>query len=300
MVQRKNDRFSRSRVPVFYWASCLRVCLTERQGHSLHTRSNAHPPMPSHGATLEAQALMPASSGEPQPEDFLDIRATLASEPAPLDFVTPDLLAGVGGIVSLGAAGVSMLTSQIGVSIAGGLDHWGLIGENPTPGYKLLIAAEDPEVVLIHRLRSMKKSRPAAFGEEEPSPRQILVLQGAGFNFGFWNGRTFEPSDFLDNLAADVSALRPRLVLLNTLNCCSGEIPENDTAAMSSVLSSLQTVLKPTESASLFLHQTSKPPAMSLKKRILPSRRGRTARARAPPSMHPSVEPLEYTNGERQ
>jgi RecA-family ATPase len=194
----------------------------------------------------------------------VDLRAQLAAPPPALDFVLPGLLAGtLGSIISPGGAGKSMMTSQIAISIACGFDHWAILGSNPAPGNVIIVAAEDPEVVLIRRLHTLRQSRPAAFGDEALSRLHILAVQGSGFAIGVWNGRALEPTDDLHQLAVDVRSLGPRLVAFDTLNRCAGGVPENDNGAMGRVVAALEQVIRPVQAAALVLHHTSKSTALN-------------------------------------
>ena len=85
----------------------------------------------------------------------LDIRFCIETEPPELDFVLPGLLAGtVGGLIAAGGVGKSTLALQAAIDIAvdvAGVDLLGLGVEKH--GRVVILAGEDPDVALHHRIK---------------------------------------------------------------------------------------------------------------------------------------------------
>ena len=83
----------------------------------------------------------------------IDILQAFEETPPPLDFVLPGLLAGtVGGIVSPGGAGKSMLALELAILVATGRDLSGFSGGvQRHTGKVVFLAAEDPADALRHR-----------------------------------------------------------------------------------------------------------------------------------------------------
>ena len=211
-------------------------------------------------------ASLPAAAAVQQPEpwsDYLDLDSVLAEPPPPLDFVLPGILAGtLGVLVSPGGAGKSMLSLGLGACVAAGRSMWGLLPADPEPGVVLVVSAEDPRPLLAHRLHAMAHvpgggaplRGDAGFRERF----RVKAVQGTGFGLGTWTHAGFQPSAAFDRLRREVEELRPRLVILDTLNRCLGGIPENDNAAMGRIVSELEAMVAPVGAACLVLHHVGK------------------------------------------
>jgi RecA-family ATPase len=196
--------------------------------------------------------------------DYLDPAALLAAPPPALDFVMPGLLAGtLGVLVSPGGVGKSMLALTMALSIAAGRDAWQLLGEDPAPGPVLVVSAEDPAEILARRLHALRDSAPGLFTVPMLERLHLKAAHGTGFAFGTWDGKSFMMSSALETLGQEIEALRPRLVILDTLNRCLAGISENDNGAMGRVISELEAVIAPTRAACLMLHHIGKATALS-------------------------------------
>ena len=92
---------------------------------------------------------MPERRSEP-----IDIGGAFAWEPPPLDFVVPGFLAGTVGVLTApGGSGKSFFALQLCVSVACEAEGGNLLGlDISRHGPTLYLAAEDPELVLWHRL----------------------------------------------------------------------------------------------------------------------------------------------------
>lgn len=181
----------------------------------------------------------------------LDIARALETEPRPLDFVLPGLVAGtVGSIVAPGATGKSFAALQLLAQIATGKDMLGL-GTHPT-GFAVLLAAEDPADVLHARLRAIS-SHLDGF-EKANLAANTLILPCLG-----------SAGDLLDDgkAAANIErvAQGARLVVLDTLSRWhTGE--ENERRDAAKVMRALERVAERTSAAIIFLHHTSKAAAL--------------------------------------
>ena len=216
--------------------------------------------------SVRADVTQPAPASAPRTEpwsDYLDLDAVLAAPPPPLDFVLPGILAGtLGVLVSPGGAGKSMLALGLGACVAAGRSMWGLLPADPEPGVVLVVSAEDPRPVLAHRLHAMAHvpggGAPLGLDTGFRKRFRVKAVQGTGFGLGTWSSTGFQPSAAFAQLRREVEELRPRLVVLDTLNRCLAGIPENDNAAMGRVVSELEAMVAPIGAACLVLHHVGK------------------------------------------
>jgi regulatory protein RepA len=108
---------------------------------------------------LQRDRLRPAADSPNHPDyeeppiqsRRLDLSAVFTQAPPPIDFVLPGLIAGTVGVLAAPAGtGKSYAALQICASVAAGADLAGL--GSPTPGEVAYLPAEDPEIVVQHRL----------------------------------------------------------------------------------------------------------------------------------------------------
>jgi hypothetical protein len=195
--------------------------------------------------------------------NYLDLDAVLGQEPPPLDFVLPGILSGtLGVLVSPGGAGKSMLALGLASCVAAGRSLWNLLPADPCAGTALLVSAEDPSAILAHRLHAMMNlagGGDALKAEEFRKRLRIKALHGTGFTLGTWNtSQGFSSSAAFDALRAEVEEMRPRLIIIDTLNRVLGGIPENDNGAIGRIVSELEAMVAPVRAACLVLHHVSK------------------------------------------
>ncbi len=221
-----------------------------------------HPVIRQQSATIGAR---PNSSSEvaqpPSWSNYLDLPAILAAPDEPLDFVLPGLLAGtVGFLVSPGGTGKSMLALGLAAAVAAGLDAWGLIGSDPRPGPVLVLSLEDPAVILGRRLRALDASRPGMLQVAAQAGRlRVAARQGTGFTLGGWDPKLgMTPSAAYTVLRSEIGELRPRLLVVDTLNRALGGLAENDNAIQGAVIGMVEQLIAPTGTAALVLHHTGK------------------------------------------
>ena len=194
----------------------------------------------------------------------LDITRALTVAPPPRDFALPCLRAGtVGGLVSPGGAGKSMLAAQLALMVATGCDTIpGLraqTGWQSVPTGRVHYASfEDGEEDAATRLHSIW----TALGSRADSQD----LQRAAANLSVDTITGLRPPDLLDGGEWGdwlLDACRDkRLVLIDTLRM-SHLGDENDSGAMARLLATLQGAAMQTGAALLFLHHISKGAALS-------------------------------------
>lgn len=182
----------------------------------------------------------------------LDLARALETEPAPLDFVLPGLLAGtVGSLVAPGATGKSFAALELLSQIATGKDFLG-VGQYPT-GFAAMLAAEDPANALHTRIKAIAGHLDSH--ERENFKANCLILPCLG-----------QAGDLLDagKTVADIEkvARGARLVVIDTLSRWhTGE--ENERRDAARVMRALERIAKNTGAAIIFLHHTSKAAAMN-------------------------------------
>jgi len=187
---------------------------------------------------------------QPRPRR-LDITAAFATEPKPLDFVLPGMLAGtVGALVSPGGAGKSMMALQLATLVAGGADLAGFDAGLPH-GRVVILAAEDPAEALRHRLYALGGHLNTAQRELVADSVDILPLLGYGFDV-----MTPEWFDWMLEKARGT-----RLLIVDTLRRIH-TLDENDSGHMAGLLAQLERIVHLTGCTILFLHHSSKAAAM--------------------------------------
>lgn len=181
---------------------------------------------------------------------MLDVLKAFQTQPEPIDYVLPGLVAGsVGAIVSPGGAGKSMMALQIASQIAGGPDMLGL-GELKT-GKVMYLPAEDPEVTIRHRLHALGQHLDPIQRKAVADQLMVEPLIGAEPN-------VLRPdwTDFLMGVGS-----MSRLIVLDTLRRFH-LADENDSGAMSALIGRLEHITKETGTTIVFLHHASKAAAL--------------------------------------
>ena len=187
---------------------------------------------------------------QPRPRR-LDITAAFATEPKPLDFVLPGMLAGtVGALVSPGGAGKSMMALQLATLVAGGANLAGFDAEIPH-GRVVILAAEDPAEALAHRLHALGGHLDASQRELVAESVDIVPLLGHGFD-------VMDPQWYEWMLE---QARGTRLLIVDTLRRIH-TLDENDSGQMAGLLAQLERIVRLTGCTILFLHHSSKSAAM--------------------------------------
>lgn len=184
----------------------------------------------------------------------IDILQAFEETPPPLDFVLPGLLAGtVGGVVSPGGAGKSMLALELSILVATGFDLSGFgCGVERHTGKMVFLAAEDPADAIRHRLHALGQHMSQNLREQFAQDFEIEPLAGMQANI-----------DRPDWLAfVESMATGRRLMFLDTLRRFH-ELDENDSGEMAHLVGVLEGIAKRTGCAMVFLHHASKSAAMN-------------------------------------
>ena len=183
----------------------------------------------------------------------IDILQAFEETPPPLDFVLPGLLAGtVGGIVSPGGAGKSMLALELSILVATGHDLSGFGGGvDRHTGRVCFLAAEDPADAIRHRLHALGQHMSQDLREQFAQDFEIEPLAGMQANIDRPDWLAF-----VESMAAG-----KRLIFLDTLRRFH-ELDENDSGQMAHLIGILEGVAARTGCAVVFLHHASKAAAM--------------------------------------
>lgn len=187
--------------------------------------------------------------------DPIEILATFKEEPPPIDYVLPNMIAGsVGGLVSPGGAGKSMLALQlateIGAQVAGGVD---LLGLGPLhTGRVLYLPAEDPTIAIKHRLH--------ALGSYLTADQRHAVAEGFTIQPLVGSAPNIMEQKWFDAFLRGAEGTR--LMIFDTLRRFHYE-DENLSGPMAEVIGRMELLAAETGCSILFLHHASKAMAIS-------------------------------------
>lgn len=187
--------------------------------------------------------------------EYLDIRSAIETDPAPLDFVLPGLLAGtVGGIVAAGGVGKTMAGLELSVLVASGFDLLGIVPpDRPIPqGRVTYLSAEDPSLILSHRMHAIGARLPSMARDALYERLCIVPLVGLGVdieNIVWW--------DRISDVAKD-----SRLIIIDTLRKFHKR-DENNGGEMADLLGKFESLCRGTGTTVLFLHHVSKAGALA-------------------------------------
>lgn len=183
----------------------------------------------------------------PEPINIAD---AFSHKPPPLDFVIPGFLAGTVGVLTApGGSGKSFFALQLCVSVSCEDEGGNLLGlDISRHGPTLYLAAEDPELVLWHRLFALGRFLPPAAREEVAARMTVQSLVGARLNLN--------NPQHLARLY-EVCARGLRMVVIDTLSRCH-KAEENSNEQMAELMSGLERVAAATGASILLVHHTSK------------------------------------------
>lgn len=180
----------------------------------------------------------------------VDVTKCFSTAPPKLDFVLPGLLAGtVGGLISPGGFGKSMLTMQIALDVATGSGMSGLPihGRGPV----LLLAGEDPVDAIHTRLNAMGAFLSPEHREAAATSLHVESCIGEGVDL------SIDP----DLRAIERESIGKRLVVIDTLTRFHS-LDENKAADAKYIMGRMEGVAKRTGAAILFLHHVNKAAAL--------------------------------------
>lgn len=199
-------------------------------------------------------------------DNSLDLETAMTTD-VELDYVLPGFLRKTVGImVAPGATGKSYVSLQLAISIALGKDVFGLFDptdeEEIEQGLVLVINVEDPQEAVHDRFRRMHNMSERFTDDDIQKLKanvKMVTLYGEAFGIAERdeNGAITMSGEW-EALMHVIRDLKPRLVILDTLNRMSGGAAENDNGEMGRVLSYIEKLNKFANVSTLLLHHTNK------------------------------------------
>jgi RecA-family ATPase len=181
----------------------------------------------------------------------LDLDAMFETLPPDLNFILPGLLPGtVGSLIAAGATGKSWFAVQVAVGVALGRPIAGGAIIPGSPGPVTILAGEDPKEILHHRAYALnQRERVGKVGDKV----RVLPLLGR-FPVLVDADNRVDPRAFG---FIKRQATGRRLMLIDTLRRLH-HADENDSGAMSLLVSQLERIAHETRCSIVFLHHVSK------------------------------------------
>jgi hypothetical protein len=178
----------------------------------------------------------------------IDALSAMRTDPPPLDFVLPGFLGGTTGIlIGSGGAGKSWLALELACTIAGG-PAVDLLGLKPhARGRVLYLGLEDPEGIVLHRMRALGLR--LSEEQQELIAENILLKSITGRLVDLLNPKQ---RDALTRCAEGV-----RLLIVDTL-ARAHQTDENSNSEMAKLLGSFERICSRTGCAILLVHHTRK------------------------------------------
>lgn len=191
---------------------------------------------------------------EPFEFEWVDIGHCFDNEPPPLDFVLPGFLAGtVGGLVSPGGVGKSTWALEAAMELAMAGAGGDLVGLGVEKfGRVVILAGEDPQIALWHRLKSM--SAVLSPDAREAVRSNLHIAPCVGKNIDLTAPRY---SDAMLH-AADGC----RMMVIDTLTRFHSK-DENAAADAKEIMGRLEYIAEQTGCAIMYLHHVNKAAAMN-------------------------------------
>ncbi len=177
----------------------------------------------------------------------VDLAAAFSGPPPELDWVWPGFLAGtVGVLVAAGGTGKSYWALQAAMAVADGSEDSDLLGLAPAHGGRVIyLTAEDPEPVLVGRVRALGHFLPAQ--ARGALAERLVLMPLAGY-------RMDVIADKVRLLALCAGA---RLVILDTISRFH-TLAENDNGDMARLVAELEHLAAATGAGVLYLHHVDK------------------------------------------
>ena len=179
----------------------------------------------------------------------IDILDAFENEPKELDHVLPGFIAGtVGALYAHGGAGKSFLALEAAMAVACTADGGDLLGLGlKAHGEVLFFSAEDPEIVIRHRLYSI--------GKMLPPPARLDIAKNLAIEANAGSSLDLMSEDTMKMLLAEGE--KKRLIVIDTLSRAHRK-DENSNQEMVGVIGTLESIAAKTGAAILFLHHVRK------------------------------------------
>ncbi len=192
---------------------------------------------------------------KPHEWKVLEIAKLFQKEPPALDFVISGLLVGtVGSIVAPGSVGKSFFALQTAIAVASASQSFDLLrlGE-VKKGRVLVLAAEDPEQVIWHRMHAIGRHLPESVRKDVIENMVIVPCLGDGIDIT-------DPR-WEEDLRQLFERTKPRLVFIDTLTRVHSK-DENAAMDAKEIMQILEALANEFGCAVVFLHHVSKAAAL--------------------------------------
>ncbi len=212
--------------------------------------------------------------------NYIDIESALNNEPPPINFVLPGLAAATVGMINgTGAAGKTNFALSTAISIVLGIPVAGGVWSAPEAGKVTILAAEDPDVILLNRIHSQGKwlaqqypGQLTNFGAHLQDSLFIASLVGRIPHIV--DGRGEINAQWYDAVAQAASG--SRLLIIDTLRRFFGG-EENDSGAVTKFLQILERIAQETGCAIIFTHHAAKAAVLNGQASMAQAARGSSA-----------------------
>lgn len=189
-----------------------------------------------------------------------------AADLPPLDFVLPGLLAGTAGlIVGPGAVGKTFLALQIGIGVALGDTICAGAGgaslfDAPAGGGVCIVLGEDPEIMVLHRLRSLILGLGLTQTARELLDESLEIQSAIDEDLALLRKSPASGKYIALPFAKKIEEMckNRRLLILDPLLFFAGGLLENDNGDMGAFMRTLNQIAHKTGCAVLVLHHVGK------------------------------------------
>lgn len=179
----------------------------------------------------------------------IDLMSAFTKEPPELDFIWPGFLTGtVGALVAPGGTGKSFFALEAAIAVASSDSDADLLKLEPKKTGKVVyFSAEDPEIVLTHRLHAIGKL--LSHDIRQDLTQNLIIETVAGKRMNIMNEKQLK--------SLIEYCVNSRLIIIDTLSRVH-TLDENSNGDMSRLISTLDFLAQETGAAILFIHHTNK------------------------------------------